>query len=44
MIAFKTLKSTSDLTVPHEWFPLTRLTKRKIIFHGGPTNSGKVNF
>ncbi len=37
------LTSTSDLRVPHDWYPVTRLTKRKIIYHGGPTNSGKVS-
>ncbi|CAM9156307.1 unnamed protein product, partial [Sphacelaria rigidula] len=31
-----------DLSDPHEWFPLARLRKRKIIYHGGPTNSGKT--
>lgn len=24
-----------DLSNPHEWFPLARLRKRKIIYHGG---------
>jgi ATP-dependent RNA helicase SUPV3L1/SUV3 len=33
---------TTDLKKPHEWYPLTRIMKRKIIFHGGPTNSGKT--
>lgn len=36
------LATTSDLTVPHEWYPLARMFRRKIIYHGGPTNSGKV--
>lgn len=36
------LVSTSDLRIPHEWYPKTRLMRRKIIYHGGPTNSGKV--
>lgn len=38
----RTLSSATDLRVPHEWYPKARLMKRKIIFHGGPTNSGKV--
>lgn len=42
--AYKFLKETSDLTIPHQWYPLTRLMKRNIIYHGGPTNSGKVFF
>lgn len=36
----RVLQNTTDLRVPHEWYPFTRITKRKIIFHGGPTNSG----
>ena len=36
------LSNMSDLRLPHEWYAHTRLTKRKIIYHGGPTNSGKV--
>lgn len=35
-----TLLRCSDLRLPHEWYPHARLMKRKIIFHGGPTNSG----
>jgi hypothetical protein len=35
-----TLLSCSDLRLPHEWYAPARLMKRKIIFHGGPTNSG----
>ena len=31
-----------DLSSPHNQFPSARLMKRKIIFHGGPTNSGKT--
>jgi len=27
---------------PHEWFPKAREIKRKIIYHYGPTNSGKT--
>jgi hypothetical protein len=36
------LVNHTDLRIPHEWYPLARLTKRKIIYHGGPTNSGKT--
>mmetsp|Transcript_48098 Transcript_48098/g.95270 ORF Transcript_48098/g.95270 Transcript_48098/m.95270 type:complete len:502 (-) Transcript_48098:8-1513(-) len=38
----KTLQQNSDLRAPHEWYPCTRLMKRNVIFHGGPTNSGKT--
>eukprot|EP01038_Epipyxis_sp_PR26KG_P010534 gene10534-14151_t len=40
--ARKLLAGTSDLRSPHEWYPFSRMMKRKIIFHGGPTNSGKT--
>ena len=40
--ANKSLINMSDMRLPHEWYPRTRLMKRKIIFHGGPTNSGKT--
>jgi len=39
---FRELDAHTDLTKPHEWFPRARLDKRKIIFHAGPTNSGKT--
>jgi hypothetical protein len=38
----KLLQASSDLRLPHEWYPYARLMKRKIYFHGGPTNSGKT--
>jgi hypothetical protein len=40
--AYRTLCNTSDLKNPEEWYPYARLFKRKIIYHGGPTNSGKT--
>uniref|UniRef100_T1IGF0 ATP-dependent RNA helicase SUV3 homolog, mitochondrial n=1 Tax=Rhodnius prolixus TaxID=13249 RepID=T1IGF0_RHOPR len=36
------LKKISDLTFPPSWYPSARSMKRKIIFHAGPTNSGKT--
>jgi ATP-dependent RNA helicase SUPV3L1/SUV3 len=39
---YQTLDAKTDLTRPHEWFPHARLDRRKIIYHGGPTNSGKT--
>ncbi|BET03407.1 ATP-dependent RNA helicase SUV3 [Nesidiocoris tenuis] len=36
------LKRISDLTSPPSWYPSARAIKRKIIFHAGPTNSGKT--
>lgn len=42
IVGYRTLCETSDLRIPHEWYPYARLMKRKIIYHGGPTNSGKT--
>ncbi|RYH25300.1 hypothetical protein EON65_15605 [archaeon] len=42
IVTNKTVCGASDLTMPHQWFPHARLMKRKIIYHGGPTNSGKT--
>ena len=36
------LSISSDLRIPHEWYPYARIMRRKIIYHGGPTNSGKT--
>jgi hypothetical protein len=40
----KVLAMGTNMSLPHEWYPYTRLGKRKIVYHGGPTNSGKVSF
>lgn len=40
----RVLAMTSDLRIPHEWYPHARIMKRKIFYHGGPTNSGKVSY
>lgn len=36
------LSTSCDLRAPHLWYPMARLMKRRIIYHGGPTNSGKT--
>ncbi|XP_033333098.2 suv3 RNA helicase isoform X1 [Megalopta genalis] len=36
------LKKISDLRHPPSWYPMARSKIRKIIFHAGPTNSGKT--
>lgn len=36
------LKKISDLREPANWYPMARSLNRKIIFHAGPTNSGKT--
>ncbi|CAM9984594.1 unnamed protein product [Ectocarpus sp. 13 AM-2016] len=40
--ATKRVDSIVDLRNPQQGFPLARLRKRRIIYHGGPTNSGKT--
>ncbi|GMI99227.1 hypothetical protein like AT5G39840 [Hibiscus trionum] len=39
---FRSMIQSADLTAPHTWFPFARAMKRKIIYHCGPTNSGKT--
>ncbi|XP_010258377.1 PREDICTED: DExH-box ATP-dependent RNA helicase DExH18, mitochondrial isoform X1 [Nelumbo nucifera] len=39
---FRDIVESADLTKPHTWFPFARAMKRKIIYHCGPTNSGKT--
>lgn len=39
---FRGMIESADLTKPHTWFPFARAMKRKIIYHCGPTNSGKT--
>ncbi|NXA48000.1 SUV3 helicase, partial [Nothocercus julius] len=36
------LRKISDLRLPPNWYPEARAIQRKIIFHSGPTNSGKT--
>lgn len=37
------LQKISDLRLPANWYPEARAIERKIIFHSGPTNSGKTH-
>ncbi|KAJ6817828.1 ATP-dependent RNA helicase SUV3L, mitochondrial [Iris pallida] len=39
---FKSLTDSADLTKPHTWFPFARAMKRRVVYHCGPTNSGKT--
>ncbi|XP_072321212.1 ATP-dependent RNA helicase SUPV3L1, mitochondrial [Eucyclogobius newberryi] len=36
------LRKISDLRVPVNWYPEARAIQRRVIFHAGPTNSGKT--
>ncbi|KAF9591037.1 hypothetical protein IFM89_001247 [Coptis chinensis] len=40
---FRDIVHSADLTKPHTWFPFARAMKRKIVYHCGPTNSGKTH-
>ncbi len=37
---YSSIIKLSDLRLPHQWYPKTRLSKRIFYYHGGPTNSG----
>ena len=39
---FRDLQKISNLQNPANWYPLARKNPRKVIFHAGPTNSGKT--
>jgi hypothetical protein len=39
----KEARSFFHLSSPHAWFPFARAIHRKIIYHAGPTNSGKTH-
>ena len=41
--ASKAFLASSSVRQPPQWYPYARMQKRKIIYHGGPTNSGKVS-
>ena len=36
------MRSSADLRATHEWYPVARSVKRRVVFHAGPTNSGKT--
>lgn len=37
------LVTAIDMRAPHTWYPTARALKRKIVYHAGPTNSGKTH-
>jgi ATP-dependent RNA helicase SUPV3L1/SUV3 len=41
--SYDDLRNLSDLTVPSDWFPQAREMKRRVVYHCGPTNSGKTH-
>ena len=41
--AYRDVVQALDMRAPHTWHPLARSLTRKIIYHAGPTNSGKTH-
>ncbi|KAI8473274.1 MAG: P-loop containing nucleoside triphosphate hydrolase protein [Monoraphidium minutum] len=42
LAAYAQAVATLDLRAPHSWYPYARSIHRRIIYHAGPTNSGKT--
>ncbi|KAL0019761.1 hypothetical protein WJX79_003104 [Trebouxia sp. C0005] len=40
--SYRTRVQTVDMRQSHLWYPVARALQRKIIYHAGPTNSGKT--
>lgn len=36
------MRDVTDISEPETWFPEARLIDRRIVYHMGPTNSGKT--
>ena len=36
------LLQLANMTKPHTWYPLAAGTQQRVIYHAGPTNSGKT--
>lgn len=41
-VMYRTRVQTVDMRQSHNWYPVARALQRKIIYHAGPTNSGKT--
>ncbi|KAG0526116.1 hypothetical protein BDA96_06G117600 [Sorghum bicolor] len=39
----RSVMAAADLTAPHTWYPFARAMRRRIVYHCGPTNSGKTH-
>ncbi|GJP54912.1 hypothetical protein CLOM_g13926, partial [Closterium sp. NIES-68] len=40
---YRDLVNSADMTKPHIWYPQARAMPRKVVYHMGPTNSGKTH-
>ncbi|CAI5478441.1 unnamed protein product [Closterium sp. Yama58-4] len=41
--SYRDLVNSADMTKPHVWYPQARAMPRKVVYHMGPTNSGKTH-
>nr|CBW45782.1 ORW1943Ba0077G13.10 [Oryza rufipogon] len=39
----ESVMAAADLTAPHAWYPFARAMRRRVVYHCGPTNSGKTH-
>jgi ATP-dependent RNA helicase SUPV3L1/SUV3 len=39
----RTKVESVDLRYPWQWYPIARALERRLIYHAGPTNSGKTH-
>jgi ATP-dependent RNA helicase SUPV3L1/SUV3 len=39
----RSVMTAADLTAPHTWYPFARAMRRRVVYHCGPTNSGKTH-
>jgi ATP-dependent RNA helicase SUPV3L1/SUV3 len=37
------MTAAADLTAPQTWYPSARAMRRRVVYHCGPTNSGKTH-
>eukprot|EP00884_Botryococcus_braunii_P014946 jgi/Botrbrau1/23452/Bobra.106_1s0010.2 len=41
--AYRNVVQTVDMRQPWQWYPVARSVSRRLIYHAGPTNSGKTH-
>lgn len=42
IVRYKQLLQVADMGKPELWYPFARSIPRKVVYHAGPTNSGKT--
>jgi ATP-dependent RNA helicase SUPV3L1/SUV3 len=43
MPSISSIMSVINIRRPHSWYPIARQMRRKVVYHYGPTNSGKTH-